>query len=198
MWMHKPGIQTTRVPHLFFFSFFFKQEQSCIGIFCIRFVGKQSRFLIKVCLAPQITKWVLMNITDQIASTRYGDRQKTRTGFNNTLLVHVWRVVVRQMVIGAFDADVLDLPPLVWVRGAAWAELVFKQRLDLLQAPRFGFWQAAIDEEEAQQGHAGVQEKSSWGKQKAGGKKVNASTFLQSVWSINVLVLIHHLESSRT
>ena len=72
------------------------------------------------------------------------------------------------MVVGALDPDVLHLPALVRVGGAAGAELVLEQRLDLLQAPGLGLRQAAVDEDEAQQGQAGVEEESSWrgGKQK--------------------------------
>lgn len=66
------------------------------------------------------------------------------------------------MVVWAFDADVFDLAPFVRIRGAAGAELVLEQRFDLLQAPGFGLRQAAVDEEETQQGHAGVEEEGSW------------------------------------
>lgn len=73
-------------------------------------------------------------------------------------LVHVGRIVVRQVVVGTFDPDVLHLPTLVRIRGAAGAQLVLKEGFDLLQAPALGLRQASIDEEEAQQGHAGVEE----------------------------------------
>lgn len=111
-------------------------------------------------------------------------------------LVHVRRVVVRQMVIRTFDTDILDLPALVRVRDATWAELVFKQRLDLLQAPGFSFWQAAIDEEETQQGHAGVQEESSCDKQKhIVVERVEERETSLWVFSINMFALIHHQEN---
>lgn len=66
------------------------------------------------------------------------------------------------MVVWTFDPDVLNLPSLIRIRGAARAKVVFEQRFDLLQTAGFGFWQAAICEEETQQGHGGVQEESSW------------------------------------
>lgn len=65
------------------------------------------------------------------------------------------------MVVRTFDSDVFDLPRLVRIGDAAGAELVFEQRFDLLQAAAFGLRQAAVDEEEAQQSHAGVEEESS-------------------------------------
>ena len=66
------------------------------------------------------------------------------------------------MVVWTFDSDVFDLPALVWIRGAAGAELVFEQRFDLLQTAGFGLRQAAVDEEETQQSQAGVEEENSW------------------------------------
>lgn len=66
------------------------------------------------------------------------------------------------MVVWTFDSDVLHLSCLVRVRGAAGTELVFEQRFDLLQTPAFGLRQAAVDEEETQQSHAGVEEERSW------------------------------------
>lgn len=66
------------------------------------------------------------------------------------------------MVVWAFDADVFHLAPFVWIRGAAGAELVLEQRFDLLQAPALGLWQAAVNEDETQQGRAGVEEESAW------------------------------------
>lgn len=71
------------------------------------------------------------------------------------------------MVVWAFDADVFHLAPFVWIRGAAGAELVLEQRFDLLQAPGFGLWQAAVNEDETQQGHAGVEEESTWKQENA-------------------------------
>lgn len=71
-------------------------------------------------------------------------------------LVHVGCIVIRLVVVGAFDPDVLHLPTLIQIRGAAGAQLVLKEGLDLLQASAFGLRQASVDEEEAQQGHAGV------------------------------------------
>lgn len=64
------------------------------------------------------------------------------------------------MVVGTFDSDVLNLSPLVGVRGPAGTELIFEQCLNLLQAPGFGLRQAAVDEDETKQGKTGVKEES--------------------------------------
>lgn len=66
------------------------------------------------------------------------------------------------MVVGTFDSDVFHLPCLVRVRSAAGAKPVSEQRFDLFKAAALGLWQAAVDEEEAQQRQAGVEKESSW------------------------------------
>lgn len=93
-------------------------------------------------------------------------------------LVHVRCVIVRQVVVWTFDSNVLDLPPFVWIWGAAGAQLVFKQSLDFLQTPAFGLRQTTVDEDEAQQGQTGVEEEGSWEKNTKVKKKSVCSRML--------------------
>lgn len=106
-------------------------------------------------------KWfVLSSLHQPCAELREDSHCVLRAFFAG--LIHVWAVIVRQVVIWSFDPNILHLPSLVWVWGAAGAQTALKQRLDFLQPPAFGLRETAVNEEEPQQSQTWVHKECTW------------------------------------